>query len=761
MNARPQTATGLSCRRHPLTRAIRAGLRRDRTYRMVPAAGLALVLANPAAVLAATFPVTNTNDSGAGSLRQAVLNANANPEPDEIVFESTVSGTVSLASGEITITDSLTIQGPGAELLVVEGDRIAIAGNGLSVDLSGLSLLGIDVQCTASGLLEWDAPELLLRNCTVGNSGISLLGSNVTVHDSQVSGAGISGSVIWDCDYSPFYCAKLGSNISVQHSNIAGGGVSTFAAGIQITDSVITRGGVSTVMSGIQISNSVISGSPGNGVSNESWGWNGSDLSVRASTISGHGGAGIAARGSMDYGCQSGTARVIIEDSTISGNGNGGVPLEVCVDATVLNSTISGNRNGNGLNIAYSSQGDIRHSTIVGNDSGGLWTGQGGDITLRDSIVSANGSGIGADLSRYLGYEGVFNIDHSLIQDPGSVPVDAVSNIVGQDPLLEPLQDNGGPTPTHALLPDSPAIDRGDPNFVPPPDFDQRGADFIRVVNGRIDMGAFEVQAGSDVVAAAVGVWRPSTRQFRLDANGNGAWDGTAGGDALTGAFGASCDIPVAGDWNGDGIDEVGGRRPKEGKFRLDTNGNGTWDGMGGGDTITASFGAATDLPVTGDWNGDGTDEVGVWRPSTRQFLLDTNANGKWDGPTGGDNLTPAFGAATDRPLAGDWNGDGKDEVGVWRPGDRRFRLDANGNGRWDGPAGTDILTGAFGASTDVPVTGDWNGDGRDEVGGWRPSEGKFRFDTNGNGSWDGIGGGDTASAIFGTSTDQPVAGKW
>src|SRR5205823_7880339 len=62
------------------------------------------------------------------------------------------------------------------------------------------------------------------------------------------------------------------------------------------------------------------------------------------------------------------------------------------------------------------------------------------------------------------------------------------------DPLLGPLQNNGGPTFTHSLLPGSPAIDAGDPNFTPPPFFDQRGPGFNRVVNGRIDIGSFEVQ---------------------------------------------------------------------------------------------------------------------------------------------------------------------------------------------------------------------------------------------------------------------------
>jgi hypothetical protein len=258
-----------------------------------------------------------------------------------------------------------------------------------------------------------------------------------------------------------------------------------------------------------------------------------------------------------------------------------------------------------------------------------------------------------------------------------------------------------------------------------------------------------------------IGVWRPSTGRFMLDTNGNGKWDGNAGGDTLTDVFGQSADIPVIGDWNGDGTDEVGVWRPSADRFMLDTNGNGKWDGNAGGDTLTDVFGQSTDIPVIGDWNGDGTDEVGVWRPSTDRFMLDTNGNGKWDGNAGGDTLTGVFGQSTDIPVIGDWNGDGKDEVGVWRPSMRKFLLDTNGNGKWDGNAGGDTLTGVFGQSTDIPVIGDWNGDGTDEVGVWRPSTDRFMLDTNGNGKWDGTAGGDTLTAAFGESTDRPVTGRW
>ena len=99
---------------------------------------------------------------------------------------------------------------------------------------------------------------------------------------------------------------------------------------------------------------------------------------------------------------------------------------------------------------------------------------------------------------------------------------------------------------------------------------------------------------------------------------------------------------------------------------------------------------------------------IGVWRPSTARFLLDSNGNDTWDGTVGGDTLTASFGVSTDLPVAGDWNGDGIDDVGVWRPGTRRFLLDSNASNTWDGATGGDTLTGAFGLSTDIPVTGRW-----------------------------------------------------
>ena len=88
----------------------------------------------------------------------------------------------------------------------------------------------------------------------------------------------------------------------------------------------------------------------------------------------------------------------------------------------------------------------------------------------------------------------VTSLGYNLASDNGGGVLTGPGDQINTDPMLGPLQDNGGPTFTHALLPGSPAINAGNPNFTPPPSFDQRGPGYPRVVNGRIDIGSFEVQ---------------------------------------------------------------------------------------------------------------------------------------------------------------------------------------------------------------------------------------------------------------------------
>jgi hypothetical protein len=122
--------------------------------------------------------------------------------------------------------------------------------------------------------------------------------------------------------------------------------------------------------------------------------------------------------------------------------------------------------------------------------------------------------------------------------------------------------------------------------------------------------------------------------------------------------FGTENDVAVAGDFNGDGVSNIGLFR--EGTWYLDADGNGRWST---GDVCVENFGTAGDLPVVGDFNGDGIDELGIYRRGT--WYLDSD----------GDRVLTVhdkvfqLGGMHDKPVVGDFNGDGVDEIAIYRDG--------------------------------------------------------------------------------------------
>ena len=171
--------------------------------------------------------------------------------------------------------------------------------------------------------------------------------------------------------------------------------------------------------------------------------------------------------------------------------------------------------------------------------------------------------------------------------------------------------------------------------------------------------------------------------------------------------FGRSGDTPVAGDWDGDGGTDVGVRRPGKRTFLL-RNADGT--------STSVRLGWRMDVPVTGDWDGDGVTDVGVWRPSVATFRLRKEP---------GVVETISLGTTGSQPVTGDWNGDGASDVGVFDPGTATFTLRITTN---DGTPGLTAVT--FGSGTDIPVTGDWDGDGVSDVGTWTPSTATYSLRT-------------------------------
>jgi 6-phosphogluconolactonase (cycloisomerase 2 family) len=195
--------------------------------------------------------------------------------------------------------------------------------------------------------------------------------------------------------------------------------------------------------------------------------------------------------------------------------------------------------------------------------------------------------------------------------------------------------------------------------------------------------------------------------------------------------YGTANDLPIAGDWNGDGIDTIGVFR--DGQFFL-RNSNDT-----GFADINFAFGAPGDLPIAGDWDGDGIDTVGIVRGNTI-FLRNTNAAGAPD-------VSFVYGTPGDLCIAGDWDGDGIDTVGCFRPSNGFVFLR---NSNTTGVADIEFF---YGIAGDKPVAGDWNGDGVDTIGVVRGNEWLLR-NSNSTGFAD-------LQFTYGTPTDTPIVGRW
>jgi predicted outer membrane repeat protein len=222
---------------------------------------------------AATFNVTNLSDSGAGSLRQAVTDSNANAGPDIIVFA--VTGTITLTSGELAITDSLSVQGPGSGRLAVDGNAtsrvVSISGAGINVTISGLTIRNGAAIGNGGGINLAGGNTLTLQNCTItansasGNGGgisaagaLTLSGSTVSANTAGPFGGGIAANVV----------TLTNSTITNNSATNSGGGIvfNTAATLVNVTvsgNAAGSSGGGLLALGTAQIANSIIANSSG------------------------------------------------------------------------------------------------------------------------------------------------------------------------------------------------------------------------------------------------------------------------------------------------------------------------------------------------------------------------------------------------------------------------------------------------------------------------------------------------------------------
>jgi hypothetical protein len=414
------------------------------------------------------------------ALREAISlgNGSSNPEDDIIKFANALTtggpATIVLTHGELAVTDSMRIIGPGADLLTIDandptpdekngdGSRVFNIDNGNTSNDKGVSLYGLMLTGGDIGGIGKGGAIRSMEDLTVTKSTISGNATGGIVTDNYaLSGGGI---------YSAGNLTIAASTISHNSARDRGGGILAFRGTVLVTDSTISDNSAGFIGGGISTADAVTS--------------------------------------------------VTIVNSTISGNsahatwlGGGGILANNNGTVTVIGSTIS-------TNTALAGGG------ILIND---------GVLTVGHTIIAGNGNNDVYDRSFRPSRSALASLGYNLIGTgnafPGtSNPLQAFNqpgDQTGVDPLLGPLADNGGPTMTHALLPGSPAIDAGDPNIAAGvgsvSEFDQRGSPFRRVLDGdatgggRIDIGAFESAIIPD--PSPVPWQNPAKAQ---DVNGNG-----------------------------------------------------------------------------------------------------------------------------------------------------------------------------------------------------------------------------------------------
>lgn len=345
------------------------------------------------------FSVTNTNDSGTGSLRQAILDANADTAGAPHVITVSATGTLTLLSSLPTFEVPITINGPGADQFVVRPDTgvtTRVFQHFAAAGFSGMTIRDANASNGAGGIFAF--ASVTVNRCFITNNVV----------------------------------------------NGAGGGVNLIGGTNLITDSTIS-GNTSL--------------SQGGGINNQA-----TPLQLVNCTIAGNSGS-IAGGGGMNVGVFSPgiTATVTIRNCTFSDN--------------VLNAAAP-NR-GKGLQFTTSTATGIINATL-GNSIFAGEAFQIGTLQVPTSIfLSSVGGNVSTDNSGGL-----------------AAPADQINATVN----LGALGNNGGPTPTIALLAGSQAIDAGNdalvtnPPYSGPPFFDQRGTGFPRITGSAVDAGAFEVQ---------------------------------------------------------------------------------------------------------------------------------------------------------------------------------------------------------------------------------------------------------------------------
>ena len=332
-----------------------------------------------------TLTVTNTDDSGPGTLRAALANA---ADGDTINFLLPAPATILLTNGELLVSNNVNIVGPGANHLAVAADRSVFPGSRVFhiasnsvVNLSGLTITNGYARLNNGGGILNDHAKLTVNSCTLSGNAASRCG----------------GAIMNDQGL-----------LVIANSTLINNGVASYGGAIY-------NDGQFSTNASLLVSNST--------------------LSRNGAYVSG---------GGLFNNAGSGAASVRIVNSTLSGN----YPGESRTGGDIWNESWSGG----------SATLQIFNSTL--NLSSSIHNGSyGGSARLEIGSTILNGPNFGELIDGQSGT--VTSLGYNLSSNNGGGFLTNATDQINTDPMLSPLQDNGGPTFTHAPLPCSPAIDKG------------------------------------------------------------------------------------------------------------------------------------------------------------------------------------------------------------------------------------------------------------------------------------------------------------
>jgi Right handed beta helix region/Thrombospondin type 3 repeat len=493
--------------------------------RAVLVATLLLVL-SPAIARAANFVVDRTTDAvdavpgdgicaavgGGCTVRAAVIEANQLPGADSIsippgTFSLTIAGTGENdgLTGDLDVQDAVSIQGAGADMTILDGDGLdavlslfpqePTTADPLAIAISDLTITGGGDAGVYVGEATFGAPDprtIAISDCLVeGNAGSGILGvgsANLTI-----SRTGISLNDVVGIDF--FGPAGFLLDIAIHDSLISENGAQGLLINhglLHIADTVIEHNGAAGVGgsdTGVLLEDSLLRANQGVGVFSDV------DMEIYRTVIESNSGGGV-----LHTGFNNGSI-IISHSSVVRNSGNAAIHCELSANATISSSTISGNTSvwvGGILMSTFLGPGEIRDSTIVDN-SGGMVGGVAVfspiPAMLEGSLLARNTTGAGpSDCTHIVGTTEILTSAGANLIGVGSdcdivaQPTDLVGTASTRiDPLIGALGMNGGPTPTHALLAGSAALDAGGTACLAT---DQRGV--VRPSGAACDIGAYE-----------------------------------------------------------------------------------------------------------------------------------------------------------------------------------------------------------------------------------------------------------------------------